>query len=242
MEAPKYAPGHAPSQVQHHAWRTAENSAGYLLPHLTRAVAQRPELKFLDVGCGPGTISASLAKYLAPQGRLVATDIDDGILRRAAEHAGSEGVAEKMEFQKADVYRLPFGDEEFDVVHAHQVLCHLDKPAEAVREMLRVTKGGGIVALRESDMRMWCFWPEIEGLKKFHELMVDVLVANGGQDKGGRKLVGWVLEAGVKRGAVEAGFGTWCYSKPEDRKAWGEYFGRSNSRVWIMLMIYQARR
>lgn len=232
MEPPKYAPGHAPSQVQHHAWRTAENSAAYLLPHLTQAVAQSPDLKVLDVGCGPGTISASLAKYLAPQGRLVATDIDDDILRRAAEHAEREGVAEKMAFQQADVYNLPFGDGEFDVVHAHQVLCHLENPVGAVREMLRVTKRGGIVALRESDMRMWCFWPEIEGLLKFHEMMVDVLIANGGQDKGGRKLVGWVLDAGVGRGDVDAGFGTWCYSKLEDRKAWGEYFGVTSRGCW----------
>jgi hypothetical protein len=80
-----------------------------------------------------------------------------------------------------------------------------------------------VLALRESDMRMWCVWPEIPALLRFHELMVRTIVANGGQDKGGRRLVSWVLEAGVERGHVEAGFGTWCYSQPEDRRAWGEF-------------------
>ncbi|KAH7629116.1 hypothetical protein B0T09DRAFT_342240, partial [Sordaria sp. MPI-SDFR-AT-0083] len=67
-------------------------------------------------------------------------------------------------------------------------------------------------------MRMWCFWPELPSLLKFHELMVEIMLVNGGQDKGGRKLVSWVMDAGVKREAIEAGFGTWCYSAPEDRR------------------------
>lgn len=130
-----------------------------------------------------------------------------------------------ISFREASVYELPFADGGFDVVHAHQVLCHLDEPVKAVREMLRVCKPGGrgVVALREADMRMWCVWPELPGLLKFHGLMVDVLVANGGQEKAGRRLVEWVMEAGVGRGEIEAGFGTWCYSAPEDRRVWGEF-------------------
>lgn len=107
-------------------------------------------------------------------------------------------------------------------MHAHQVLCHLDDPVAAVKEMLRVCKPGGLISFRESDMHMWCFWPELPSLLKFHELIVNVMLANGGQDKGGRKLVSWIMEAGVDRKDVEAGFGTWCYSEPGDRKAWGE--------------------
>ncbi|KAL2128195.1 hypothetical protein VTI74DRAFT_9531 [Chaetomium olivicolor] len=214
-----YAPGHAPSQVQHHEWRTAENSAAHLLPHLQRAASQNPSLTLLDVGAGSGTISASLAKYM-PQGHIVATDISDSILARAREFADAQRV-KNISFQKASVYELPYEDGRFDVVHAHQVLCHLDAPVEAVKEMVRVLKPGGLLALRESDMRMWCFWPEAEGLLKFHELMVGVLLANGGHDKGGRRLVSWVMEAGAERESIEAGFGTWCYSKPEDRKTWG---------------------
>lgn len=79
-----------------------------------------------------------------------------------------------------------------------------------------------MLSLRESDMRMWCFWPELPSLLQFHDLIVNVMLANGGQDKGGRKLVSWIMDAGVERKDIEAGFGTWCYSKPEDRKTWGE--------------------
>ncbi|KAL2178406.1 S-adenosyl-L-methionine-dependent methyltransferase [Thermothelomyces heterothallicus CBS 202.75] len=218
-----YAPGHHPSQTKHHEWRTAENSAAHLIPHLQRLGRERPHLRVLDVGAGSGTITASLAKYLPPDGTILGTDISDDILARAREHAAAQGpdVAARVAFQRASVYELPFPDGAFDVVHAHQVLCHLAAPADAAREMARVCAPGGVVALREADLRMWCAWPALDGLERFHRLMVDVMVANGGQAEGGRRLLSWVLEAGAERGDVEVSFGTWCYSAPEDRRAWG---------------------
>ncbi|KAK4154057.1 methyltransferase [Chaetomidium leptoderma] len=205
--------------------RTAENSATHLLPHLQPALQKNPHLRLLDVGAGPGTLSASLAKHLLPHGHVVAIDISDAVLARAEEHATTLSVQDHMTFQKASVYALPFADGEFDVVHAHQVLCHLDAPVDAVREMLRVCKprGGGLLALREADVQqMWCVWPQIPALGRFHDLMAATLVANGGQEMGGRRLVSWLLEAGVGRGEIEAGFGTSCYSTPKDRRDWGE--------------------
>jgi ubiquinone/menaquinone biosynthesis C-methylase UbiE len=50
-----YTHGHHDSVLRSHRWRTAENSAGYLLPHLS------PGMSLLDVGCGPGTITLDIA-------------------------------------------------------------------------------------------------------------------------------------------------------------------------------------
>jgi hypothetical protein len=55
-----YTHGHHESVLRSHAWRTVENSAAYLVPHL------RPGLSLLDVGSGPGTITVDLAERLAP--------------------------------------------------------------------------------------------------------------------------------------------------------------------------------
>jgi catechol 2,3-dioxygenase-like lactoylglutathione lyase family enzyme len=68
-----YTHGHHESVLRSHRWRTAENSAAYLLPHL------RPGLSLLDVGCGPGTITVDLARRVAP-GRVVGIDVSLGAI------------------------------------------------------------------------------------------------------------------------------------------------------------------
>ena len=135
----KYLSGYAPNATIHHEWRTASNSAPHLLPILKGLASTNPKLTLLDVGAGSGTITASFAAYMPPQGRIVATDISDEILRKAAKHAEDVGVGQMVQTQKASVYELPFADGSFDVVHASQVLVHLDEPERAVREMIRVT-------------------------------------------------------------------------------------------------------
>jgi len=68
-----YLHGHHDSVLRSHRWRTAENSAGYLLPRL------RPDARVLDVGCGPGTITADLAG-LVPGGDVTGIDAAEAVL------------------------------------------------------------------------------------------------------------------------------------------------------------------
>lgn len=215
-----YVQGYAKAQIKHHEWRTAENSAAYLLPVLQRKAQDTPSLAFLDVGAGPGTITASLAKYM-PRGQIIATDISWEVLQTAAQHAKDAGVT-NITFQTADVYNLPFADNTFDIVHASMVLTHLDAPIEALREMLRVTKSeGGVVANRESDLRMWTFYPELPAIVWMHQLLNAVHEKSGASIKTGSELIAYAMKAGVKRGQITMGFGTWTYSSPEEREMWG---------------------
>lgn len=216
--------GTPPPQAIHHELRTAENSAGYLLPTLAELHKANPHLKLLDVGAGSGTISATLAKAIQPHGHVTATDIKADILPRARAVAETAGVT-NIDHKQADVLAaagLPFEDATFDVTHCHQVLAHLSRPADAIREMVRVTKPGGIVAAREGDLETQCAWPDLPGLTKFHALTAGAIERAGGSPRAGRQLLSWVLEAGVPRGQVTAGMGSWCYAEPEERKVWGE--------------------
>src|ERR1700690_4254716 len=102
-----YTHGHHESVLRSHTWRTAENSAGYLLGEL------RPGLELLDVGCGPGTITLDLAARVAP-GRVVGIDRSPDVIAQAdasRAKAGLDGVT----FATGDVYALDFDDGSFDV-------------------------------------------------------------------------------------------------------------------------------
>ena len=104
-----YTHGHRESVLRSHRWRTVENSAAYLLPHL------RPGLRLLDVGCGPGTITADLATRLAP-GTVLGIDASAEVIDAARRDHPD------VTFSVADVYDLGLEDASWDVVHAHQVL------------------------------------------------------------------------------------------------------------------------
>ncbi len=138
-----YTHGHHESVLRSHRRRTAEDSAAYLLPHL------RPGMTLLDVGCGPGTITADLAGRLAP-GKVTAIEVTEGALDLARREAGDRGQP-NIAFAVADVQALDLPDDSFDVVHAHQVLQHLGDPVQALREMRRVCRPGGLVAARDGD-------------------------------------------------------------------------------------------
>lgn len=211
-----------PPQAIHHEWRNAENSAAYFLPKLQSMKESNPNLTLLDVGAGSGTISITFAKFI-PDGHVTATDLNPDILLRAASIAKSEGV-KNIEFQQADAYKLPFADETFDVTHCHQMLCHLKEPWEALREMMRVTKVGGVVAARDGDLETECVWPATPRLLKFHDFAVQLMRSKGESSNGGRQLLSWALKAGAGRGQIKASFGTWCYSAREDKEVWGKIF------------------
>ncbi|KUJ16688.1 S-adenosyl-L-methionine-dependent methyltransferase [Mollisia scopiformis] len=217
---PKQSAPEPGPQAIHHEWRTAENSATYVQSKLRSMKELKPNLTLLDVGAGSGTISITFAKAI-PKGLVTAIDLNPDILTRAATVADSEGVT-NIKFQQADAYKLPFADETFDITHCHQVLCHLKAPWGVLREMLRVTKPGGILAAREGDLETECVWPELPGLLRFHRLAVDIIKIGGGSTNAGRQLLSWALKAGAKREQATATFGTWCYSERADKDAWAQ--------------------
>jgi SAM-dependent methyltransferase len=206
-----YLHGHHDSVLRSHRWRTAENSAGYLLPRL------RPDARVLDVGCGPGTITADLAAGV-PDGDVTGIDAAGDVLEVARREAERRGLG-NVRFDLGDVYHLGFGDATFDVVHAHQVLQHLSDPVAALREMRRVCRPGGLVAARDGDYGGFFWFPEEPGLAEWLALYRGVARALGGEPDAGRRLLAWARQAGFA--SVEASASSWCYTGPQDRAWWG---------------------
>lgn len=209
-ETAVYTHGHHESVLRSHRWRTAANSAGYLLGVL------EPGMRVLDVGCGPGTITADLAA-LVPRGHVTGVDRAPDVLERARAEAASRGL-ENTDFAVADVNALDHPDDTFCVVHAHQVLQHLGDPVGALREMARVTRPGGYIAVRDADYAAMTWYPASPGLDAWLDLYERVARANGGEPDAGRRLRSWALRAGLTD--VTATSGTWTFATPEERAWW----------------------
>ncbi|WAX76897.1 class I SAM-dependent methyltransferase [Streptomyces sp. KMM 9044] len=214
MSAPQetavYTHGHHESVLRSHTWRTAANSAAYLLGAL------EPSSRILDIGCGPGTITADLAA-LVPDGHVTGLDRAPGVLEQARSTAGERGLTNTT-FTVGDVHALDFPDDTFSVVHAHQVLQHVGDPVRALREMKRVTGPGGVVAVRDADYAAMTWYPLSRGMDDWLDLYRRVARANGGEPDAGRRLKSWALAAGFKD--ITTASGTWTYSTAEERAWW----------------------
>jgi SAM-dependent methyltransferase len=206
-----YLHGHHDSVLRSHRWRTAENSAGHLLPWLSDAA------RVLDIGCGPGTITADLAARV-PGGEVVAIDAAADVVELARQEAARRGQS-NVRCETGDAYQLAFGDASFDVVHAHQVLQHLARPVDALAEMRRVCRPGGVIAARDADYGGMLWFPEDPELTEWRALYQRVARALGGEPDSGRRMLSWARAAGFTQ--IEVTASAWCYAMPEDRVWWG---------------------
>ena len=92
----------------------------------------------LEVGCGEGKLADHLVRSGPPPERFVATDLS--LERRATD------AHPMIEFAEASIYELPFESASFDLVVCCEVLGHLERPGEALREVARVARSSVLVS------------------------------------------------------------------------------------------------
>ncbi|MGN0063694.1 MAG: class I SAM-dependent methyltransferase [Nocardioides sp.] len=212
----RYTHGHHEAVLASHRWRTAQNSAGYLLGRL--AEGQR----LLDVGSGPGTITADLARIVGPQNltALEATESAIELTRSECERQGLHGIT----YLVGDVHALDLPDDSYDVVHAHQVLQHVADPVLALTEMRRVCRPDGVVAVRDADYAAFTWYPELPELDRWMALYQRAARENLGEPDAGRRLLAWANAAGFSR--VDPSAELWCFATAQDREYWGGMWER----------------
>ena len=112
---------------------------------------------FADIGCGLGHWSRLLYPYLRPPAQLAGVDREARWVAEAPEkfrRAFPHVAPELFSFHQADATRLPLADDSFDVVTCQTVLMHLAQPLDALREMLRILRPGGLLVCVEPN-NLW---------------------------------------------------------------------------------------
>ncbi len=106
----------------------------------------KPGQHVLDVACGPGIPSLMAAPLVGNDGAVVGIDLAPGMIELAKKKAEKAGLT-NVTFREADAEDIPFPDDSFDVVLCNHGLVHTTDRVKALREMWRVLKRGGTIAI-----------------------------------------------------------------------------------------------
>lgn len=200
-----YVHGHQQDVLRVHQQRTAENSAAYLIPHLA------PGDHVLDIGAGPGTITADFARIT---GRITATEINVEALSLSQQRFQDQGLTSAAgidaTFSVEDIHELSFPSNTFDAAHAHQVLQHVKDPVKTLKEMARVLKPGGYLAARDADYGGFLWFPESEPVARWNKSYRALARLNGGEPDAGRRLATYAQQAGLT--GAQYTTSTWTYT------------------------------
>lgn len=191
--------------------RRAAVYADFLLPYL------RAESRVLDVGCGDGTITLGLA---ATAGHVVGVDLDEEQLEDARRYAADHSIAH-VEFRVGDVYALEYPSCRFDACLCHSLLETLERPLDALAEIGRVLKPGGVVGVACVEYGgLILAGPHEDLLRRFYAVRERIWQLERAADPyRGRRLRGLLERAGFER--VEATSRYVSHGTPDAVRAFG---------------------
>jgi SAM-dependent methyltransferase len=154
-----------------------------------RRLEVRPGWRCLEIGAGSGSVARALAALVAPDGEVLATDVDDRFLVGDEIH---------LEFRVHDVTRDPLPDDHFDLAHARGVFHSLRERVHALDVMIAATRPGGLVVIEDPDWSVFDSQPLPPAFALLHRASQDAYAAAVGYDKNlGSRLPRMLHEAGL---------------------------------------------
>jgi len=110
-----------------------------------------PGMIAMELGCGSGAYTTFMARTVGEQGKLYAVDIQPAMLRQLERKLGKAENQDikNVELKEASAYELPFTDDFFNLTYMVTVLMEIPDKGRALREVKRVLKPGGILAVTE---------------------------------------------------------------------------------------------
>jgi len=172
-----------------------------------RALRIPPGSRGLDAGCGIGSQTLWLAEAVSPGGHVTGVDISAGHLAHAREMAAGSDLAGQVAFRQGDVNHIPFDDDSFDWVWSADTLwigpegsgCPAEEPLPLVKELLRVVRPGGTVAvLFWSSKRVLPGYPLLEARLDATYAANSPWTERMKPEFHSLRALGWLREAGVE--------------------------------------------
>jgi SAM-dependent methyltransferase len=120
------------------------------------ALELRPGERVLDIGSGPGFLAVDMGVAVGSSGQVIGIDISDSMIAISRARCAGQPIAKWVEFQVADVTKLPFSDGHFDVAVSTQVYEYVSDwiPTGSPSSGTRQIEHGGIVSSR-CGMNTW---------------------------------------------------------------------------------------
>jgi ubiquinone/menaquinone biosynthesis C-methylase UbiE len=170
-----------------------QDQAGTLVDLLHSGTAYPPGSTVLEVGCGVGAQTVTLARR-SPDAHLIAVDRSADSIAEAKRRIDLAGLA-NVDFE-ADIFALPFTAESFDHVFVCFVLEHLARPDEALAIFGRLLRPGGTITVIEGDHGSAYFHPDSSAAHAAIQCQVRLQQAAGGNALIGRQVFPLLVKAG----------------------------------------------
>jgi len=158
----------------------------------------------LDLGCGAMGILGPLSRRVGASGKVIGLDVDPKLID-AARVLGQEKGWDNVELREGDALQTHLDPASFDIVHVRALLAPLWQHKDTLlREMLALTRPGGVVALQEPDVSSWTLCPPPPFWAKFKEAIVGAYNAGGSDINAGQHTYGLVHQAGLENVQLRA--------------------------------------
>jgi SAM-dependent methyltransferase len=169
-----------------------DDQAGALVELLHHDTTYPAGARVLEAGCGTGAQTVTLVKQ-SPEAMFTSIDVSESQLEQARLRVPG------VDFQRADIFALPFEDQSFDHVFVCFTLEHLTRPLEALRKLMRVLRPGGTITVIEGDHGSAYFHPDSAAAREAIDCLVRL---QNGDANLGRSLYPLLTEAGLHEVSV----------------------------------------
>jgi SAM-dependent methyltransferase len=168
---------------------------------LLEEIGEGTGARAVDIGCGVLGWLRLLSQWVGPDGAVVGTDVDDGMLAEAQRFLADEGLGNVV-LRNDDLFATGLEPGSFDLVHSRYEITPLGRAQEQMTTYLGLARPGGVIVLEDPDVASWHFNPPAPALERLIALIVEAFRRTGGDWDAGRKHLdlfrGFGIEADVR--------------------------------------------